>query len=314
MTTTEIATSAGSALAIASDQTNFTPQQVAALKQLGVDEATDGDLQVFFHQCQRTGLDPFARQIYMIGRRQKEWNPRTREETWSTKYTIQTGIDGFRLIASRTGQLDGYEDTLWCGQDGKWTDVWLKREAPAASKVTVIRNGARYPAVALFTEYAGLTNKGELTKMWREKGALMLAKCAEALALRKAFPQDLSGLHTSDEMQQANNENAPSAAPAPRQQRPQQRPTSITEALAPESEPVAVDMESLMDAAARLGTYEALLALWDANVANLTEEQAEELKAFMRARKAQLAAESESEPEPANEPTLDDAIDAEVVA
>ncbi|WP_275792665.1 phage recombination protein Bet [Prescottella equi] len=309
MTTTEIAASAGSALAIASDQTNFTPQQVAALKQLGVDEATDGDLQVFFHQCQRTGLDPFARQIYMIGRRQKEWNPRTREETWSTKYTIQTGIDGFRLIASRTGQLDGYEDTLWCGQDGKWTDVWLKREAPAASKVTVIRNGARYPAVALFTEYAGLTNKGELTKMWREKGALMLAKCAEALALRKAFPQDLSGLYTSDEMQQANNSQE--SAPAPQRQRQQsQRPTSITEALTPEPEPVVVDMESLMDAAARLDTYEALLALWDANVANLTEEQAEELKAFMKARKAQLAAESE----PAAEPTLDDAIDAEVVA
>ncbi|NKR79424.1 phage recombination protein Bet [Rhodococcus hoagii] len=309
MTTTEIATNAGSALAIANDQTNFTPQQIAALKQLGVDEATDGDLQVFFHQCQRTGLDPFARQIYMIGRRQKDWNPRTREETWSTKYTIQTGIDGFRLIASRTGQLDGYEDTLWCGEDGKWTDVWLKREAPAASKVTVIRNGARYPAVALFTEYAGLTNKGELTKMWREKGALMLAKCAEALALRKAFPQDLSGLYTSDEMQQANN--GQESAPAPQRQRQQsQRPTSIAEALAPE--PVAVDMESLMDAAALAGTYEALLALWDANVANLTEEQAEELKAFMKARKAQLAA--ESEPEPANEPTLDDAIDAEVVA
>ncbi|MBM4716198.1 phage recombination protein Bet [Rhodococcus hoagii] len=301
MTTTEIATSAGSALAIASDQEGFTAKQVAALRQIGAEDATDGDLQVFFHQCQRTGLDPFARQIYLIGRKSRG----------QVKYTIQTGIDGFRLIASRTGQLDGYEDTLWCGEDGKWTDVWLKRTPPAAAKVTVIRNGARYPAVALFTEYAGTNYNGELTQMWASKGALMLAKCAEALALRKAFPQDLSGLYTSDEMQQANN--GQESAPAPQRQRQQsQRPTSITEALAPE--PVAVDMESLMDAAALAGTYEALLALWDANVANLTEEQAEELKAFMKARKAQLAAESESELESSDEPTLDDAIDAEVVA
>lgn len=299
MTTTEIATSAGSALAIASDQEGFTAKQVAALRQIGAEDATDGDLQVFFHQCQRTGLDPFARQIYLIGRKSRG----------QVKYTIQTGIDGFRLIASRTGQLDGYEDTLWCGEDGKWTDVWLKRTPPAAAKVTVIRNGARYPAVALFTEYAGTNYNGELTQMWASKGALMLAKCAEALALRKAFPQDLSGLYTSDEMQQANNGQESASAPQ-RQRHQSQRPTSIAEALAPE--PVAVDMESLMDAAALAGTYEALLALWDANVANLTEEQAEELKAFMKARKAQLAA--ESEPEPANEPTLDDAIDAEVVA
>ncbi len=303
MTMTEIATNTGSALAIASDQEGFTAKQVAALRQIGAEDATDGDLQVFFHQCQRTGLDPFARQIYLIGRKSRG----------QVKYTIQTGIDGFRLIASRTGQLDGYEDALWCGEDGQWTDVWLKRTPPAAAKVTVIRNGARYPAVALFTEYAGTNYNGELTQMWASKGALMLAKCAEALALRKAFPQDLSGLYTSDEMQQANNGRE--SAPAPQRQRPQsQRPTSITEALAPE--PVAVDMESLMDAAALAGTYEALLALWDANVGSLTAEQAEELKAFMKARKEQLATElpSETGPEPATEPSLDDAIDAEVVA
>ncbi|MBM4722561.1 phage recombination protein Bet [Rhodococcus hoagii] len=311
MTTTEIATTTGSALAIASDQEGFTAKQIAALKQLGVDEATDGDLQVFFHQCQRTGLDPFARQIYMIGRRQKEWNPRTREETWSTKYTIQTGIDGFRLIASRTGQLDGYEDTLWCGQDGKWTDVWLKREAPAASKVTVIRNGARYPAVALFTEYAGLTNKGELTKMWREKGALMLAKCAEALALRKAFPQDLSGLYTSDEMQQANN--GQESAPAPQRQCQQsQRPTSISEALAPEPE-VTVDVDSLLAAIEAADTKDALRELWTQTAA-LPDEGKVLTRELIQARLFDLEQPAEADPKPAVEPTLDDAIDAEVVA
>ncbi|MGO1563155.1 MAG: recombinase RecT [Actinomycetaceae bacterium] len=184
-------------LTIHEDQTFWTDRQQAALNQLGI-RAGNADLAVFFHQAVRTGLDPFARQIYMIERQGKQ--------------TIQTGIDGFRLIARRATDAAratfGYEDTLWCGDDGQWRDVWTSSEPPAAAKVTVVRNGERFPAVALFSEYAGRKRDGSLTGMWATKGALMLAKCAEALALRKAFPQDLSGLYTSDEMQQADHQTA----------------------------------------------------------------------------------------------------------
>jgi hypothetical protein len=97
--------------------------------------------------------------------------------------------------------------------------VWLSKEPPAAAKVTVLRNGAPYSAVALFSEYAQTTKDGNLTQMWRDKGALMIAKCAEALALRKAFPQDLSGIYTAEEMAQADNSTQwTSAAPNERQQ------------------------------------------------------------------------------------------------
>ncbi|VXA93394.1 RecT family recombinase [Citricoccus sp. K5] len=189
-----VATRGDTALTIHPGQTEFNEAQVATLAQLGMDRANRGDLAVFFHQAVRTGLDPFARQIYMIERQGKQ--------------TIQTGIDGFRLIARRavnnSRETFGYEDTLWCGPDGQWTDVWLSKDQPAAAKVTVVRNGERFPAVALFDEYAGRKRDGGLMQMWATKGALMLAKCAEALALRKAFPQDLSGLYTSDEMQQAD--------------------------------------------------------------------------------------------------------------
>lgn len=193
------------ALAITDDQTEFNHDQVAVLQQLGLRGADRADLAVFFHQARRTGLDPFARQIYMIERQGKQ--------------TIQTGIDGFRLIArrtvERTGESLGYEDTLWCGPEGVWTDAWLKAEPPAAAKVVVIRGGQRFSAVALFREYVATKRDGSLTNMWATKGALMLAKCAEALALRKAFPQDLSGLYTSDEMAQAENE---ATVDAPQQQ------------------------------------------------------------------------------------------------
>ena len=236
----------GSTLAIGDDQAFWTNDQRAALAQLGVEKASDADLAVFFHQCQRTGLDPFARQIYMI----------SRKDRGQIKQTIQTGIDGFRLIARRATDASrgtlGYDDTLWCDQNGQWTDVWLRREPPAAAKVTVIRNGERFPAVALFTEYAGYKYDGGLTKMWADKGALMLAKCAEALALRKAFPQDLSGLYTSDEMQQADNgQQAPQQGVSrTRTQGARSNRDAAMQALAPET--VELSDDQVADYMARI--------------------------------------------------------------
>lgn len=192
------------ALALGNEQTEFNEAQVAVLRSLGVEKASRADLAVFFHVSKRTGLDPFARQIFMIERWTKD----------GPKQTIQTGIDGFRLVAQRTcerlGESLAYEDTLWCGADGQWVDVWLADEPPAAARVVVLRDGNRFPAVALMKEYAQTTKQGGLTKMWADKGALMIAKCAEALALRKAFPLDLSGIYTSDELA-----NQPTSRPAP---------------------------------------------------------------------------------------------------
>ena len=189
------------AIAIRDDQTTFDDLQKRALAHIGVETANPADLAVFFHTCKRTGLDPFARQIYMIRR--------------DGKQTMQTGIDGLRLIAQRTaertGETFGYEDTHWCGEDGVWRDVWLAKEPPAAAKATVIRNGQRFPFVALFGEYVQRKRDGDITKMWTEKGALMLAKCAEAGALRKAFPQDLSGIYAADEMAHQDTPAQPAA-------------------------------------------------------------------------------------------------------
>ena len=190
------------AVSIRDDQTLFDDRQIAMLRNMGVEKAQPADLALFFHVSKRTGLDPFARQIYMIERWTKN----------GPKQTIQTGIDGFRLIArraaDRAGERISYEDTQWCGPDGQWTDVWVSSEPPAAARVTVLRDGERFPGIALFEEYKQTTKSGDLTQMWRDKSAGQLAKCAEALALRKAFPQDLSGIYTDDEMQQADTPQA----------------------------------------------------------------------------------------------------------
>ena len=180
--------------------TQWTADQQKLISSTIAPGCTPDELKLFAYACQRTGLDPFSKQIYAIKR---------------GKMTIQVGIDGLRSIAERTGQLDGSE-TYWCGEEGDWKDVWLGKAPPAAAKTIVYRKGSGHPfvGVARFQDY----NAGQ--GLWSKMAAAMLAKCSEALALRKAFPADMSSLYTADEMEQTETvtvtaTNAPALPAAP---------------------------------------------------------------------------------------------------
>ncbi len=197
---------------------DFSPEQVELIKSQIAPEATDSELQLFLYQCKRTGLDPMARQIYCIHRK-----------TGNTKkMSVQTSIDGFRVVAERTGLYGGQSAPIWEeGKDGYPTKCTIS--------VYKFKGGVRYEAavaVAFFREYVQLKDEwvgGQRTgnkiigDMWAKMPHTMLAKVAEALALRKAFPQDLSGLYTTDEMAQSENETTaetailpnPTALPSP---------------------------------------------------------------------------------------------------
>lgn len=170
-------------------------------KYLNIPNATKEDIAFFSQYCQRTQLDPVSRQIYAISYYEKK--------SGRQRMQVLLSIDGYRIIAQRTGEFEGVE-TFWCGADGVWKDVWLDKKYPSASKVVVYKKGGNkgISAVALFEEYANLDSP-----IWKKMPALMIAKCAESLALRKAFPSALSGLYTTEEMsnseisQVSNNQN-----------------------------------------------------------------------------------------------------------
>jgi phage recombination protein Bet len=170
MTTTALALNEG-----------FDSEKINLIKTMIAKDCSNDELQLFLYTCRRTGLDPLARQIYAIKR--------------SGKMTIQTGIDGYRVIADRTGKLAGISDYSFDDEEAK---------NPKKATVTV-RKVVEGGLVADFTATARWGEYNAGGPMWSKMPFLMLGKCAEALALRKAFPADLSGVYTAEEMAQADN-------------------------------------------------------------------------------------------------------------
>jgi phage recombination protein Bet len=190
--------------------TEWDTEQRRTLRDTVARDCNEVEFQLFAYVCRRTGLDPFRKQIYAIKRQ--------------NRVGFQTGIDGFRAIASRNPLYEGQTPPQWCGDDGVWRDVWLSKTPPAAARVGVYRRGCREPFMGVARTDAYRVDSNEL---WKKMPDVMIAKCAEALALRKAFPEDLSGVHTKDEMDQADDIGEPAIQHAPSQRRSDPPPAPV---------------------------------------------------------------------------------------
>ena len=178
----------------------YTKDQVELIKTQIAPDATMDELKLFLYQAQRTGLDALSRQIYCIHR-----NTKLPNGSYGKKMTIQTSIDGFRVIAERSGTYAGQSEPIFT------TDANGNLES---CKISVFRfkGDIRYEAavgVAYWSEYVQTDKSGNPMGLWGSKPRIMLAKVCESIALRKAFPQDLSGLYTGDELPEEIVEKSP---------------------------------------------------------------------------------------------------------
>lgn len=169
---------------------NITQSYLQLVKDTFAKGATDDELSLFLRTASRTGLDPMARQLFLV----KRWDS-SLGSNGAMAMSIQISIDGFRLIADRTNKY----------VPGRETTYTYNRQGTVESATAYIKKLAggiwhEISATAFYSEYVQVKKDKTPNSMWQKMPRLMLAKCAESLVLRKAFPAELSGLYTPEEM------------------------------------------------------------------------------------------------------------------
>ena len=176
----------------------FSTSHIDLIKDMYFKGSSNEEFMMFIHVCKKTGLDPAMRQIFPV----KRWDNKLGKETM----TIQTGIDGYRLIAERTGRYAPGREPAYQYDNGKLVSAtaYVKKQTADGTWHEIASTAFYDEYVQTFTDKK--TGQKKPTQFWQNMQHNQLAKCAEALALRKAFPGDLSGIYTQEEMQQADRE------------------------------------------------------------------------------------------------------------
>jgi phage recombination protein Bet len=172
----------------------ITRSQLELIKRTVAKGASDDELRLFIQVCKGANLNPFLRQAHLV----PFWDNKDGVE----RRAVIVGIDGFRSTAESSGCYAGNDDAVYDGEtEITYAGGKAKVTVPNKATVTVYKmlEGQRLPftATARWSEYYPGEKKGF---QWHTKPYLMLGKCAESLALRKAFPKLLSGMYSAEEM------------------------------------------------------------------------------------------------------------------
>lgn len=187
---------------------NLSPTDLQTLTQAGVipPKTPPQQVAVFAKVCAEKGLSPFSKQIYLTSYNTKE----------GLKYSVITGIDGYRALAARTHLYAGCEPPMFNrSSQGVWytaADLLISgKKAPISCTFTIYKlvgnQRVTFTAEVLFDEYASKTYKGDLMGKWKTMPFNMIAKCAEAAAYKKAFPEQMAGLTIPEEQAAWEDQN-----------------------------------------------------------------------------------------------------------
>lgn len=167
-------------------------EQIELIKSQICRGATNDELKLFLYTAKKAGVDPLLKQIYSVRR--------------GGRMVIQMGIDGFRAVAARQNNYAPGNETFEYDTDGNLISATV-------TVYQLLPNGVLHPfsKTAYWSEYAQyqidkLTGKKTLSQFWKQYPRVMLAKCAEAAALRKGWPQIFSKIYAPEELQQVEKE------------------------------------------------------------------------------------------------------------
>lgn len=207
---------------------SYTPEQMALIRRTVAADTTPDEFSMFMQVCQRVGLDPFRRQIHCV-----VYNKDNAEKR---KVSFITAIDGMRAVAARNRDYrpDDEEPTFEIDEARKAPNnpAGLVKATVRAYKLAPNNEWHKVVGVAYWTEFCPMkidaeggfdwvdtgevwpdTGKPKRRKVprgetievpsgkWGDMPMLMLAKVAEAQALRKGWPEDLSAIYSPEEME-----------------------------------------------------------------------------------------------------------------
>lgn len=163
--------------------------RLAVLRNTVAQGATDSEFAMFLEFCKGTKLNPFKREIWFM--KTKSYTNK-RGETVEGRVTIMTGFNGFLAIANAHPEYDGMKTEVVRNEDGSLE----------YAETSVFRKDRKYPSVcrAYFKEFYKPGNFGKESQ-WDKQPVVMLSKCSKSHALREAFPQELGGLYTQEEVE-----------------------------------------------------------------------------------------------------------------
>jgi phage recombination protein Bet len=223
---------------------DYSASQLALVKRTVAADCNDDEFNLFVEVCKRVGLDPFRKQIHAVVYSKDKPNKR--------KMSIITGIDGFRAVAARNGDYrpDDEEPAITYLpelKDPMTNPLGIEKAVVKCYKLGPDKQWHAIPGVAYWDEFAPMTDewawnqaegkktptgKRELSGKWKTMPRVMIVKCSEAAALRKGWPEDLSGIYAAEEMDRAQIDGTASEAIEEFEKEQRLRLTNAKEAIA----------------------------------------------------------------------------------
>ncbi len=198
----------------------FNADEKKLIRKLSVPEGLEEDhFKWYIYTCEKLELSPLLNQIHLVIRTSRY---KDRDGVWKDgKKTpsIQVGIDGFRVLAERSGEYAGQDAPIYHymvenKEEGGWKMESGQVVPPdgrlVACTITAYRApkgdfSRKYPisSTCYVKEYIQTKKDGTPTVMWNKMNFTMIAKCTEAVNFRKGFPYDLSGVYIAEELAKA---------------------------------------------------------------------------------------------------------------